>query len=166
MTKIAPTQAKKDRSPEWRTIDAIDCALFWAIYIMLIVGLCGLAFWFGQVWLAPINLDGSIRMWGDLWIGVHAIGFVVLAISIMCGVRSAHDIFKEWRRRTARERASGRIYWIFFVMLGLGFNGLLDYFPLTTRDHQPIPLWVAVLLASLGGFGMWQALLLCRDAKN
>jgi hypothetical protein len=145
-------------------IDAIDRTIHWAVFILVTAGLGAFAFFFGFVFWdgLPIVWDGSFNMWGDLWLGVHAIGFFVGTIWFACGARAWRDTHNDWMKKSAKEKARDRLWWLAFLTFCMGVNGFIP----VSGDTWTTPLWLTILLTCLGGFGMYQVHILKRDAKS
>jgi hypothetical protein len=145
-------------------IDAIDRTIHWAGFILMTAALgafaffCGLFFWDGL----PIVWDGSSTMWGELWLGAHAIFFFVVMVGFACGVRDWLDGHDAWMKKSAKEKACDRLWWLAFLTFCMGLNGLIP----VSGDTWTTPLWLTILLTCLGGFGMYQVHILKRDAKS
>lgn len=134
-------------------IDAIDRAIYWAAFALMIAGLGALAFFFGLgFWNElPIVWDGSWKMWFELWLGLHAIGFFALTTFLVCSAPYQRDMINNWMVKTARERARDKIWFLSFLTFSFGFSGLI---PDTVGARTP--LWLDLLLTSVGGFGMYR----------
>jgi hypothetical protein len=98
-------------------------------------------------------------MWSNLGLGAHAVLYFGLMIWIVCGLGGWRDMHNEWMKKSASEKSRDRIWWAALLTFGMGAQGFIP-------NTWTMPLWLAILLTCVGGFGFLLVYILARGAKK
>ncbi len=135
-----------------QVLNAIDHALDWVAYALILAGLGGFAYFAGYMFFTglPVVWDGGIHMWQEIFLVSQLVLVAVLIIALIRNIIPGEKIARETQERAA-QRVYNRLFVVVLMIIGLGLNGFFPDDGVTWK----MPLWLGVVLTGLGGVGYY-----------